>query len=225
MPVKAALKTLNEKSLRRCARILATQDDDLAFILATCGQPPLWARAPGFPTLVHIILEQQVSLASAKAAFDKLHAVIHPLTPQRFLKLDAAELKTIGFSRQKTLYSRLLAEAMIDGALDLTTFEAMPDDAVRSTLTQLKGIGHWTTDIYLLMVLLRPDVWPKGDLALAVAMQRLKKLKARPTPDELELMAENWKPYRAIAARMLWHFYLSEKAARAINRTAPSDQV
>ncbi len=202
---------LNHNSLARRVKLLAAQHAELGFIFATFGPPPLWAREPGFPTLVHIILEQQVSLASAKAAFDKLHATIQPVTPQRFLTLDDAELKTIGFSRQKTLYARLLAEAITDGALDLTALPTMNDEAVRETLTKLKGIGNWTVDIYLLMVLLRPDVWPKGDLALAVALQKLKKMKARPTPDELEAIAENWKPHRAVAARMLWHYYLSER--------------
>jgi DNA-3-methyladenine glycosylase II len=125
-------------------------------------------------------------------------------------------LKTIGFSRQKTLYCRLLAEAIGSGELDLEELRAMKDHQARAALTQLKGIGDWTVDIYLLMALLRPDVWPKGDLALAVAAQRLKKMKTRPTPDELELMAENWRPHRAVAARMLWHFYLSEKEAQNI---------
>src|SRR5581483_9148798 len=170
---------------------------------------PLWEREPGFPTLVHIILEQQVSLASAKAAFDRLHAAISPINPERFLTLDDAELKAIGFSRQKTLYCRLLAQALLDGQLDLNNLHAMGDHEARAVMKQLKGIGDWTADIYLLMVLLRPDVWPKGDLALAVAMQKLKGMKARPTSDELEMMAEGWKPRRAVAARMLWHFYLS----------------
>lgn len=203
------LKSLDERSLAVAARTLAASDPDLAHLLKTYGTPPLWAREPSFPTLIHIILEQQVSLASAKAAFDGLHAAIAPVTPERLLTLNDAELKTIGFSRQKTLYARLLAQAILARQLDLEVLSEWPDDEVRLTLKQLKGIGDWTADIYLLMALRRPDIWPKGDLALLVAMQRMKKLTARPTQAEVDLIGESWKPYRAVAARMLWHFYLS----------------
>lgn len=169
----------------------------------------MWAREPGFPTLVHIILEQQVSLASARAAYDRLLAVVSPLTPGRFLELDDARLRAIGFSRQKTAYGRYLAQALLNGQLDLDALGAMDDAAVRSALTQIKGIGPWTADIYLLMALRRPDVWPSGDLALAAAVQSIKGLAARPVPDELQALGENWRPWRAVAARLLWHHYLS----------------
>lgn len=201
--------SLDEKSLAVAAKTLAASDPDLAHLLQTYGTPPLWAREPSFPTLIHIILEQQVSLASAKAAFDRLHARIAPITPERFLILNDAELKAIGFSRQKTLYARLLAQAILERQLDLEALSTLPDDEVRVTLKQLKGIGDWTADIYLLMALRRPDIWPKGDLALLVAMQRMKKFAARPTQEEFDLIGVSWKPYRAVAARMLWHFYLS----------------
>jgi DNA-3-methyladenine glycosylase II len=158
---------------------------------------------------VHIILEQQVSLASARAAFDRLQQKLTPVAPGNFLSLSDSELKAIGFSQQKTRYCRLLAQALPDGRLDLDEVERMNDDAARAALMQITGIGHWTVDIYLLLALRRPDVWPQGDLALAVAMQRLRKLQARPSPEELAAMAENWKPHRAVAARMLWHYYLS----------------
>ena len=202
-------KALDEKSLAAAAKKLAASDPDLARLLQTYGTPPLWAREPSFPTLIHIILEQQVSLASAKAAFDRLHASIAPITPERLLALNDVELKTIGFSRQKTLYVRLLAQAILARQLELEVLPTLPDDEVRVTLKQLKGIGDWTADIYLLMALRRPDIWPKGDLALLVAMQRMKQLAARPTPAEFDLIGVAWQPYRAVAARMLWHFYLS----------------
>lgn len=203
------IPVLDEASLAVAANRLAASDADLAYLLNTYGVPPLWARDPGFPTLVHIILEQQVSLASARAAFTRLQAAIAPVTPERFLPLSDAELKAIGFSRQKTLYVRLLAQALLDGALDLDALATQPDDEVRTTLKQLKGIGDWTADIYLLMALGRPDIWPPGDVALLVALQRLKKLPARPTRDEFVALGTAWQPYRAVAARMLWHFYLS----------------
>jgi DNA-3-methyladenine glycosylase II len=190
-------------------RHLADRDPDLAQILEVLGPPPMWAREPGFPTLVHIILEQQVSLASARAAYDRLLVAATPLTPGGFLKLDDARLKAIGFSRQKTAYGRHLARAIVEGQLDLEALEAMDDAAARSALIQIKGIGPWTADIYLLMALRRPDVWPSGDLALVAAVQRIKGLASRPTPEEMDAHGEHWRPWRAVAARLLWHYYLS----------------
>ena len=172
----------------------------------------MWARASGFSTLLHIILEQQVSLASARAAHTKLLELVSPLTPQRFLKLDDATLKAVGFSRQKTVYGRDLARSIVEGLLDLDALGSMDDAAVRSELVKIKGVGRWTADIYLLMVLRRPDIWPTGDLALAVAAQKVKRLRSRPTPDELDSISALWKPWRAVAARILWHYYLSEVA-------------
>jgi DNA-3-methyladenine glycosylase II len=206
--------TLTEKSLAYGSRVLAGRDPDLARILDSLGPPPLWAREPGFPTLVHIILEQQVSLASARAAFDRLQAAVSPLSPEGLLELDDASLKRIGFSRQKTRYARLLAGAISGGRLELAGLETKSDAAVLAELVRIKGIGPWTATIYLLMALRRPDVWPSGDLALATAAQRVKGLSARPTPDELEAMAIPWRPWRAVAARLLWHAYLNGADAR-----------
>jgi DNA-3-methyladenine glycosylase II len=170
----------------------------------------MWARAPGFPTLIHIILEQQVSLASARAAFERLLALASPLTPERFLALDDATLRGAGFSRQKSHYSRLLATAMIEGQLDLAGLIHLPDEQVRAALIQRKGIGPWSADIYLLMALGRPDIWPAGDLALQIAAQQVKQLPQRPSADAMTVLAEPWRPWRAVAARLLWHHYLSK---------------
>jgi DNA-3-methyladenine glycosylase II len=167
-------------------------------------------RDPDLAQIRMNILEQQVSLASARAAFDRLLAAASPLTPARFLELDDAELKTIGFSRQKTAYGRELAGAILGGRLNLAELETLDDADVRSELMDIKGIGPWTADIYLLMALRRPDVWPSGDLALASAAQRVKRLAARPTPDELDTLGADWTPWRAVAARLLWHYYLSD---------------
>jgi DNA-3-methyladenine glycosylase II len=165
--------------------------------------------------LVHIILEQQVSLASARAAFDRLRRAIDPLTPESFLTLTDAELLAIGFSRQKTTYCRYLATALSRGELDLRALSRNRDDgAVKQELIKLKGIGHWTADIYLLMALRRGDIWPVGDLALAVALKEIKRLEKRPGPEEMELIATPWRPFRAIAARLLWHHYLSTPRRR-----------
>jgi DNA-3-methyladenine glycosylase II len=202
---------LDEEKLVAACRELAARDEDLAFIFHNFGKPPLWAREPGFASLVHIILEQQVSVASAKSAFGKLVKYIEILTPESFLKLNDAELKEIGFSRQKIGYARGLTQAILEGKIDLKTLESLPDADIKAELKKLKGIGDWTVDIYLLMALLRPDVMPKGDLALHIAWQKLKNLELRPSSDEFLSTAQKWKPLRAVAARLLWHFYLNSK--------------
>ncbi len=200
---------LDEASLAVGLAWLASIDPDLGLVLQTFGAPPLWGRPPGFPTLVHIILEQQVSLASARAAFVRLQERVSPLTPQGFLELDDATLKAIGFSRQKTAYGRVLAQAVLDGTIDLAALEGADDQTVRRELTRLKGIGAWSSEIYLLMALLRPDVWPTGDLALASAIRRVKRLDRIPNPEEMERLGQAWRPWRAAAARIFWHYYLS----------------
>ena len=201
---------LSRVSYARGLRDLSRRDRDLGRVLETLGPPPMWARKPGFPTLVHIILEQQVSLASARAAFNRLADAASPLTPERFLQFRASALKKIGFSRQKMSYARHLAESIVDGRLALDQLATMSDDAARTALLELKGIGPWTADIYLMMALRRPDVWPSGDLALASAVQDVKQLRARPSVADLDEIGMTWKPWRAVAARVLWHHYLSK---------------
>lgn len=203
------MMALTENSLLEAVQELAARDADLAEVAATLGPPPLWARPPGFPTLIYIILEQQVSLASAKAAFDRLQIAASPLTPQTFLRLDDPALHAVGFSRQKTAYGRILARAVLDGELDLPGLEALPDEEVRDALLRVKGIGPWTAEIYLLLALLRPDTWPNSDLALAQAVRRVKRLPVPPRPAELERLGESYRPWRAVAARLFWHDYLS----------------
>lgn len=202
---------LTAATYQRALRQLTRRDPDLHQIVQRFGPPPMWSRRPGFPTLLHIILEQQVSLASARAAFLRLKQTISPLTPARFLELDDVTLKRIGFSRQKTAYGRHLAEAITRRDFRPSALLTMDDAAVRAELIKLKGIGQWTADVYLLMALGRPDVWPVGDLALVVAAQQVKRLPTRPTPAEMETLGEQWRPYRAIAARVLWQYYLGQK--------------
>lgn len=202
--------SLTEETLLHGVAELARRDPTLADVVARLGPPPLWQRTPGFPTLVLLILEQQVSLASARAAFVRLEAALGVVTPAAFLELDDATLRTVGFSRQKTGYARGLAQAMVDGRFDPVRLEPLDDAEVRTELTRLKGVGPWTAEIYLLMVLRRPDAWPAGDLALATAAQQVKGLPSRPSPAELTALAEGWRPWRAVAARLLWHHYLAQ---------------
>jgi DNA-3-methyladenine glycosylase II len=163
--------------------------------------------------MVHIILEQQVSLASARAAFTRLKEAVFPLTPSGFLMLDDATLKEIGFSRQKTDYCRNLSCAILNGEFSFNKLSTMDDSAARLELMKIKGIGSWTADIYLLIALKRPDIWPSGDLALAAAVQDLKIFLNRPAPKELYEVSLRWKPWRAVAARILWHHYLSRSSS------------
>ena len=206
---------LNEEVFSQGVQSLVDRDEHLAEVVNKYGRPLLWVREPGFPTLVYIILEQQVSLASARAAFERLKSTVRPLTPKRFLKLSNAELLRIGFSRQKTLYTRLLAESLARRHFDLRYLHDLHDDAARKMLIAFKGIGRWTADIYLLSALRRPDIWPTGDLALATAVQEVKQLRKRPSPEKLEALSALWRPWRAVAARLFWHAYLSKRRQKS----------
>ena len=202
---------LDDAGLAAGVAALAARDADLAGIVARHGPPPLWDRAPGFATLLHIVLEQQVSLASAQAAFDRLRAAADPLTPARFLELSDAELLAIGFSRQKARYGRALATAITEGSLDLDGLDSLDDEAVHGSLQAIPGIGPWTSTIYLLMVLGRPDVWPVGDIALAESVGQVKGLGRRPDAAEMARLGEAWQPWRSVAARLFWHDYLARR--------------
>lgn len=210
-PIQLHPVRLDEAGLLQGVAVLAQSHPHLAGVAARYGPPPMWQRPAGFGTLLHIILEQQVSLASALAAYTRLREAADPLTPERFLQFSDAELKLIGFSRQKTGYGRALARMILDGSLDLAALEQLPDEAVREALLRVPGIGNWSADIYLLMVLLRPDVWPHGDRALALSVQRVLGLATTPTYDELRAMSADWQPWRAVAARLFWHDYLSRR--------------
>ena len=191
--------------------MLVTRDRDLARVVERCGPPPMWARRPCFATLVHIILEQQVSLASARAVFQRLTLVVSPFSATRFRQIDPALIQRAGLTRQKRAYCFHLAEAIAQKRLCLGRLQRLTDDDARQALVQIKGIGPWTADIYLLMALRRPDIWPRGDLALKVAMQSVKHLPAVPSDAAFETIGDAWRPWRAIAARILWHAYLSSR--------------
>ena len=201
--------TLNDTSLKQAANELAEKIPEFKKILDKFGVPPLWDRTPGFSTLLYIVLEQQVSLASAKATFEKLQSRLRDITPKSFMTLDDKQLKAIGFSRQKTRYGRIIAQEILNRNLDLELFSAQKEQEVKENLMSITGIGHWTSDIYLLMVLLRPDIWPHGDRALAVSAYEVFSLNDIPSYDNLIVMSEKWKPWRSTAARLLWHNYLS----------------
>jgi DNA-3-methyladenine glycosylase II len=207
----ARLAQLTEQRFRRTVRELGARDEVLAAIVDRHGVPEFWSRPGGFATLLLLILEQQVSLASARAAFNRVDARVGGVTPETLLTLSDAELREDGFSRQKTRYARVLAGAIVSGELDLEAVERLDDATARAALVALPGIGPWTADVYLLSALRRPDTWPVGDLALQEAARGVLALDVRPSPAELETIGERWRPHRATAARLLWHHYLAER--------------
>lgn len=169
----------------------------------------MWTRPPGFATLVRIIMEQQVSLKSGAAAYERLSAGVGRVTPGRVLDHTHAQLRRMGLTRQKARYCHELARAVQSRQLPLSKLGRMSEDDVRTALIAVPGIGRWTADIYLLSALRRADIWPRGDLALYQIVREIKgqKLDAA-VIDEL---AERWSPWRAVAARVLWHAYLERR--------------
>ncbi len=208
---KTVSSSLTTTTLLRGVRALSARDEHLAGVVERFGPPPLWARRPGFATLVRIILEQQVSLASGRAAYSRLQSAAGQVTPGCVAQLSEARLRKAGLTRQKATYCRNLATCIVDGDLSLGRLSRLDDHHARSGLLEVSGIGPWTADIYLLMALRRADVWPVGDLALAKSAHRVKRLRSCPTPERLSGMAAAWTPWRAAAARILWHDYLCSK--------------
>ncbi len=206
---------LDKQSLATGVSVLCRRDRDLAAVIDDIGLPPLWARPAGFVTLIRIILEQQVSLASADAAYRRLRETLPRITPAGFLGLSDDDLRAAGFSRQKTAYCRELATALAGKCLSLHQLHRSDEHEIRRQLTSIKGIGDWTVDIYMLMVLKRPDAWPVGDLALARAAKEIKGFSSMPAAADLKELGEGSRPWRAVAARVLWHYYLRSRRKRS----------
>ena len=193
-----------------CDKLAAT-DRELKNIIQSHGYPPMWTRPASFATLIHIILEQQVSLASALAAFNKLKEKIGAITPEKLLQLSDAEMRACYFSRQKMVYARHLAEAIVSKKIQLKKLSLSPDEEIRIALKQVKGIGDWTADVFLMFALQRADIFPIGDLAMVNALKEVKQLPKHTAKEALLQMAEAWRPYRTIAAMLLWHHYIKTR--------------
>jgi DNA-3-methyladenine glycosylase II len=183
-------------------------------ILDQAGPPRFRRRRNGFETLLHIILEQQVSIDAAAAMFRRLHGLCRPLGPETFLALDDATLRSCGFSRQKMGYGRLLAAAVRDGRLDFARLQTAPDDVVLTALLALKGIGRWSAEIYLIFALGRPDIWPAADLGLQIAVGECLG-RERIGEVELRRLGEQWRPWRTVAACLFWQSYLHARGRAA----------
>jgi len=204
-------RALTHATLAAGARVLARRDPDLADLFRRHGMPPMWARRPGFATLIHIVLEQQVSIAAARTIFRRLSQHLGGMTPQTVAAHGVTRLRRFGLTRQKASYCHELALAVRDGRLDLGQVARAEDADGRETLLAMRGLGPWSVDVYYLMALRRPDVWPSGDLALAIAMRDVKRLPGKPGSAEQQEISAPWAPWRSVAARLLWHYYLSRR--------------
>lgn len=213
-------QTFSTDNFKTICDTLTADDRHLRSIVDTHGYPPMWTRPNTFETLVHIILEQQVSLASALAALNKLREKIGKITPNKLLLVTDEELKACYFSRQKTAYVRNLAQAIQSKQLSLRALEKLPNEEVRARIIALKGLGNWTADIYLMFVLKRTDIFPIGDLAALNALREIKKLSKEASKEKLLKVVAAWEPYRTVATMILWHHYLSirKKPATVIKK-------
>ena len=212
MPHK--ISTFTATSFQRICKKLSNQDKDLAAIILNHGYPPMWIRPASFQTLILTILEQQVSLASAYAAFKKLKEKIGYVTPAKILKMTNEEMRACYFTRQKIVYARELAIAIKKRKINLKKLSLLPDEAVRNILIQLKGIGNWTIDVYLMHALQRTDLFPLGDIALVNSLKETKRLPKEITKEEMLAIAEPWRPHRTIAAMILWHAYIQKRGIK-----------
>ena len=208
------VSVFHEKNFRTICDQLARKDAGLKAIIREHGYPPMWTRPNRFQTLVLTILEQQVSLASAYAAFKKLREKIGYVTPAKLLQLSDAEMRACYFTRQKMGYARGLAIAVQSGSVRLSQLAFLPDEAVREKLIVLKGIGHWTIDVYLMHALQRTDLFPLGDIALVNSLKEGKGLPKDVSKEKMLAIAEPWRPYRTIASMILWHAYIKKRGIR-----------
>jgi len=198
---------LSAETLRAGLDHLAAREPAMALVLARVGYPEPRIRARGCTTLLRTIVGQQVSVAAAASVWAKLEALLGPkCPPEALLAADFDALRACGLSRQKQGYARSLCELVVSGALPL---DALPEDdeAAIAELSRIKGIGRWSAEIYLLFAEGRPDIWPAGDLAVQVGLQKLLAMAARPSEAETRARAEGWRPHRGAAAIFTWHCY------------------
>jgi len=210
------LNRFSTETFTKICTLLAKKDEDLAAIIKQYGFPPMWSRPATFQTLILTILEQQISLASAYAAFKRLKEKVGYVTPKKILALTDEELRTCYFTRQKIVYARGLAKAIKTKKLVLSRLTNLPDEAIRTELKKLKGIGDWTVDVYLMHALQRSDLFPLGDIALVNSMREHKKLGKDFPKEKMLQLAEPWKPYRTVATMILWHAYIKKRGMKIL---------
>ena len=194
--------------MQQAIDFLKTKDETLKFILEHFGNPVIQIREQGFAAMVHIILEQQVSIASSKACYLKLENHYNAITPEKIIAASAEELRNCGVSRQKSSYLKDLASKVISGTLDFSTFSSKSELEIRSELLSVKGVGNWSIEVYLMFCLQSQDIIPLGDIAIR---HTIKELYGITTLDEMEKLSNKWQPYRTIASYILWHYYLKKR--------------
>jgi len=200
---------------------LRRADPRFAALMATAGRPPLRRRPDGFAGLAAIIVAQQLSTASAGAIWGRLADAFDPFEPAVIRRARATRLARLGLSAPKVRALKEIARAVLRGELALATLADLPADTAHAALTAVHGIGPWTADIYLLSCLGHADAWPAGDLALQEAARLAFALPARPTAKEMQALAEPWRPWRAVAARVLWTYYRAAVATKSVAGRTP----
>ncbi|MEI9806472.1 MAG: DNA-3-methyladenine glycosylase 2 family protein [Bacteroidota bacterium] len=208
------IRQFSSQDFKTICNKLARKDKELKAIIQQHGHPPMWSRPAIFQSLILTILEQQVSLASAYAAFKKLKQKIGFVTPSKILALTDEELRSCYFSRQKIVYARCLAKAIQTKQLNLKKLSLATDEEIRTELKKIKGIGDWTVDVYLMHALQRTDLFPLGDIALVNSLKEVKQLHPHVTKEEMLVIAESWRPYRTIASMILWHAYIQKRGIK-----------
>lgn len=204
-------KPLTRAALSEALRLLGERDPMLRDLALEFGKPPLWQRSQNFETLVHIVLEQKVSLASALAVMQRVRLLCPDMSARQFLSVADTALRTAGISERKISYCNSMAESLLQGDLDLRKLRRLPDEAVLDSLMKVRGIGPWTAGVYLLMAMRRPDAWASGDRALVVSMAESARWESIPEYAQFDEYAKRWQPHRGTAARMLWHSYLQRR--------------
>ena len=194
--------------MEKAVLYLSNVDKKLQFIFDNFGLPIVQKRAEGFASMCHIILEQQVSIASAKACYDKLERLLEQITPLKVLQISEQELRSCGISRQKTVYLKDLAEKVACKKIDFTSFKNKTEAQIRAELITIKGVGNWSIEVYLMFCMQLQDIIPLGDIAIKNTMTELYKTQ---TMDEMQLVSDLWKPYRSYASYTLWHYYLKKR--------------
>ncbi|HEY8384159.1 MAG TPA: DNA-3-methyladenine glycosylase [Microvirga sp.] len=202
----------SDAALKAGLERLVTADAVMARLVEEGALPRLRKRPAGFEGLAWIVVGQQVSTASAAAIWGRVQEALGAVTAQRIAAASDEELKTLGLSAPKIRTLRALAEAVGSGALPLGDLAAMDAEAAHGRLTAVKGIGPWTADVYLLFCLGHPDIFPAGDLALQEAARAALRLETRPDAKALARLAERWRPWRGVAAKVLWSYYRIVKA-------------
>ena len=198
---------MNEQRIRQGLDALASIDDDVAQALALVGTPPPRIRPAGFETLLHTIVSQQISVEAARAIMGRVGEAMGELTPAALLALNSEQLRAAGLSARKVEYAQGLAEAIHSGSLEIGSLETMDDNAAIDAITQLRGFGRWSAEIYLMFSLGRSDIFPADDLALQVALGKLKGLDRKPTPKQCRELVAHWSPWRSVGSLLLWHYY------------------